>query len=255
MPSVAHRLHPDVEVTTPLCSWLAKGNNLFGERATVFQTFGKWNSGMAPYPVHLGTATVLGSAYGAAGLWLRGLDWGPVFLASGLTALGGVLPDLDSDSGVPIRELFGIAAAAVPALLYSRLANSGLTIEQSLVVLGALYLLIRYPLAALFKRWTVHRGIFHSVPAMFVAGLSVYLLFDGQSAARQALRLYLAGGIMLGFLSHLILDELYSVDFMGYRLRLNKYAGSALKLYSPSLFATLNCYALLAVLAFIALVA
>jgi hypothetical protein len=169
--------------------------------------------------------------------------------------LGGVLPDLDSDSGVPVRELFAIAAAAVPALLYSRLANSGLTLEQSLVVLGALYLLIRYPLAVLFKRWTVHRGIFHSVPAMFVAGLSVYLLFDGQSPARQAMRLYLAGGVMLGFLSHLILDELYSVDFMGYRLRLNKYAGSALKLYSPSLIATLNCYSLLAVLAFLAWIA
>jgi hypothetical protein len=51
---------------------------------------------------------------------------------------------------------------------------------------------------------------------------------------------------MLGFLSHLVLDEIYSVDFMGLRVRLNKYAGSALKFFSPSWTATLIAYAILA---------
>ena len=34
---------------------------------------------------------------------------------------GAALPDLDSDSGVPVRELFGVAAATVPFLLLQRL--------------------------------------------------------------------------------------------------------------------------------------
>jgi cyanate permease len=57
---------------------------------------------------------------------------------------------------------------------------------------------------------------------------------------------------MLGFLSHLVLDELYSVDFMGSRLRLSKHAGRPLKLFSKSWPATLTTYLLLALLAFLA---
>ena len=53
---------------------------------------------------------------------------------------------------------------------------------------------------------------------------------------------------MIGFLSHLVLDELYSVDFTGARLKLNKFAGSAVKFWSPSWPATLVCYAILGAL-------
>jgi hypothetical protein len=202
---------------------------------------------MAPYHVHLGTAAAIGAVYGATGTWLLGFDWGPAFLAVGLTAVGGVLPDLDSDSGIPVRELFSFAAAATPFLCYSRLRAANFTLEQTLVVLGVLYLFIRYGLAYLFKHYTVHRGIFHSIPALCVAGLSVFLFYDSPDTT---LRAYLSGGVMLGFLSHLLLDEWYSVDFLGFRVRLNKYAGSALKLYSPSWSATLGCYLLLAVLVY-----
>src|SRR5262249_18761734 len=84
--------------------------------------------------------------------------------------------------------------------------------------------------------WTVHRGMFHSIPALLIAGLAAYLLYPARDGR---LRLFLAGGVMLGFLSHLVLDEAYSVDFTGARLRLNRYAGSALKLASRSRAATL----------------
>ena len=50
------------------------------------------------------------------------------------------------------------------------------------------------------------------------------------------------------FLSHLVLDEFYSVDFMGVTIRFNKYAGSALKFFSPSWGATLTTYVLLGLL-------
>ena len=65
---------------------------------------------MASYQGHLAAASVLGAAYGGLGYVYWGLDWGPAFLAAGLTALGGLMPDLDSDSGVPVRELFNVAA-------------------------------------------------------------------------------------------------------------------------------------------------
>jgi len=41
---------------------------------------------------------------------------------------------------------------------------------------------------------------------------------------------FLAVGAMIGFLSHLVLDELCSVDLNGWCRRLNQFAGSAVKL-------------------------
>src|SRR5205823_14780894 len=120
---------------------------------------------MASYQGHLCTSICLGAGYGALGAWGWGLDWGPAFLGLGLTALGGVLPDLDSDSGVPVRELFGLAAAAAPFLLFARVRSAGFTLEQTIVLLAGIYLLIRYGVSEVFKRATVHRGMFHSIPA------------------------------------------------------------------------------------------
>jgi hypothetical protein len=57
---------------------------------------------------------------------------------------------------------------------------------------------------------------------------------------------------MIGFLSHLVLDELSSINFMGFTVKLNKYAGSALKLFSPSWAATATTYVVLVALAFVA---
>src|SRR6516165_9559825 len=202
---------------------------------------------MASYRGHLAFAGALGAAYGSLSLFKWGYDWGPALVAAGLTTLGGLLPDLDSDSGVPVRELFGVSAAVVPFLLFRSVYEMrGQSTEQTLVILAVFYVFIRYVLSDVFKRWTVHRGMFHSIPALVIAGLATYLLYPSDSTH---LRLFLAGAVMLGFLSHLVLDEIYSVDFMGTRLHLNKYAGSAVKFVSKSWSATLTAYLLLGVLA------
>lgn len=196
---------------------------------------------MASYLGHITTSSVLGAMYGGAAAWY-GMDWGPVFLGAGLTTVGGLLPDLDSDSGVPVRELFGLAAVIAPLLLIHRLGQMNLTIEQSLVVMGGAYLLIRYGFSSLFKKFTVHRGIYHSIPAMLIAGLVVYHFYHSPDTF---LRLYLACGTMLGFLSHLVLDELCSVDFNGGMVKVNQFAGSAVKLFSQSWLVNVATYAIL----------
>jgi LexA-binding, inner membrane-associated putative hydrolase len=204
---------------------------------------------MASYRGHLMLSAPLGVAYGGVAFLRPEFDWGPIVLGAGLTTVGGLLPDLDSDSGVPVRELFGILAAAGVAVLFDPLRERGLPLEQALAVLAIAYLVIRYGVSDFFRRITVHRGMFHSLPAMFIAGLTVYHLYPSTNVL---LRLYLAGGVMLGFLSHLVLDELCSVDFMGLTIRLNKFAGSALKFVSPSTSATIFTYAILVVLGYFA---
>jgi membrane-bound metal-dependent hydrolase YbcI (DUF457 family) len=205
---------------------------------------------MASYRGHLLFSSALGAGLGGFAVVNRNYDWGRAFLGAGLTTLGGLLPDLDSDSGVPVRELFGAAATVVPLLLIHRFRDGGYDAEQILVLMGMTYVFVRYGLSLLFKRLTVHRGMFHSIPALLISGLAVYLLYHSPN---QPLRVFLAGSTMLGFLSHLVLDELFSVDLMGARVRFNKYAGSALKLASASWKGTLTAYLILAALGFLAL--
>src|SRR5262249_6501219 len=140
-------------------------------------------------------------------------------------------------------------AATVPLLLLRRLAASGLTPEETFLAAAGIYAGIRYGLASVFKHITVHRGMYHSLPAMVIAGLIVFLAYRHPVFNMRA---YVAVGVMVGFLSHLVLDELCSVDFRGLTPKLNQFAGSAVKLYSKSWSANVITYTLLLALGYVA---
>ena len=69
-----------------------------------------------------------------------------------------------------------------------------------------------------------------------------------------AVKFLMAGGISLGFLSHLVLDEVYSVERKGVTIRLKKSAGSALKWFGNGLFGNAVAYAILLTMTYITLV-
>ncbi len=197
---------------------------------------------MASYRGHLMTSTALGFAYTGLSIWQLHVDW-PIACVGGiLTALGGLLPDLDSDSGVPVREMSHLAAALAPVLLLRRMASLGLSHEQVFLACAGVYCFIRFILFRMFRRITVHRGMYHSIPAMLIAGLIIFLASEHPDVEVRA---FFAVGAMIGFLSHLVLDELCSVGFNGVAPSLNKYAGTAVKFYSPSIGANLFTYLML----------
>src|SRR5262249_6860782 len=190
---------------------------------------------MASFRGHLTFSASLGAALGGLEWWQLGYDPGTAALAGGLTAVGGMMPDLDSDSGVPVREMFNLAGVMIPLVLLRRIISYGLAMEEILVVLGVMYVTIRYGVAYWFKRMTVHRGMFHSIPGMLIAGLLTFLAYKHPQLGP---RILLASAVMIGFLSHLLLDELCAVDFRGLKPALNQFAGSALKFGSKSRWAT-----------------
>jgi hypothetical protein len=202
---------------------------------------------LAAFKQHVTFSSLLGVGYASA-LAGSGVEWVHSVLAGGLCGIAGMLPDLDSPSGRPVRELFGITAIAVPLLILRRLRRSGMEPEEMVLLAAALYLFIRFGVSWAFKHLTVHRGMFHSIPAMLIAGEAVFL---AHNSTEPYGRLTLSGGIMLGFLSHLVLDEIYSVDMNGVALRFNKAAGSALKFFSKSWPATLGTWSLLGVLTYL----
>ena len=204
---------------------------------------------MAGFCTHITVSSALGIGVGAAAVQPLGFPTDTAILVAGLTAVGGMLPDLDSDSGIPIREMFGLAAVVMPLTLIPRLAHMHVSQEGILAAILFGYLAIRYLGSRVFKHFTVHRGMFHSIPGMLIAGLVIYL---GYHSPDRRLRVLLGTGVVLGFLSHLVLDELYSVDLRGMKVKLNKFAGTAVKFVSPSLIATVTCYSLLGALIYLA---
>lgn len=204
---------------------------------------------MAGFRMHITVSGALGFVYGGLAVEPGGFATEPAVLAAALTTVGGMLPDLDSDSGVPVREMFGLAAVVVPLTAVPRLVYMGVSHEGILATLLFGYVIIRYGVSRMFKHFTVHRGMYHSLPGMLIAGLVVYLEYHSPD---RAVRVLLAIGVMLGFLSHLVLDEIYSVDIQGLKLKLKSSAGSAVKFVSPSVPATATCYAILGGLIYLA---
>jgi len=204
---------------------------------------------VAGFRTHITVSSTLGVIYGGIAVQPLGFETDAAILAAGITAVGGMLPDLDSDSGIPVREMFGLAAAVLPMLLLPRFVHSGMTREAILATILFSYIIVRYGVSSVFKKLSVHRGMYHSIPAMLIAGLVVYLAYH---SPERDLRFLMAGGVMIGFASHLILDEIYSVDFRGVKIVLKSSAGSAVKFSSSSLIATASCYAILGGLGYLA---
>ena len=200
---------------------------------------------MAGFQIHLTVSTVLGAGYAAAG-YSQQLPLSSCLVAGGLCSLAGMLPDLDSDSGVPVRELTALTAALVPTLMIPRFEQLGLDREHLVLATAFVYLAVRFGAGGLFKGYTVHRGMWHSLPAAAIAGLLTFLLVAGTD---MPVRLFKSGAVVLGFLSHLILDEFSSVQVRRGRLRIKRSLGTALKLWTTSsLMANVSTYGKLAVL-------
>ncbi len=201
---------------------------------------------MANFKTHITTSTVLGIGYGAMGYLAFNIPWESSLIASGLCGVSGMLPDLDSDSGVPVRETLSFVSAVVPMLMIRRFSYLQFTHEQIIVVGALTYIVIRFGIGKLFRRFTVHRGMWHSIPAALIAGLIAFLLCVSSDLQ---IRLFKAWAVVIGYLSHLILDEMYSVDLSGHRIRLKRSLGTALKFWGGSTWWNISTYLKLAVLA------
>ena len=196
---------------------------------------------MPGFKIHITGSTVLGIGYGVGAYALYNVPWETCTVAGALCSVSGMLPDLDSDSGRPLQESLSFGAATVPMLLLERFRNLGWSPEQIVLAAAGIYLAIRFGFGAMLKKFTVHRGIFHSIPAAFLATLLAFLICASGSLD---MRYFKAGGVLLGFMSHLILDEIWSVDLK--RFRLKSSFGTAIKFWSDNALATATCYLLCA---------
>ena len=198
---------------------------------------------MAGFKTHITFSSILGAGYGTAAYFLYDVPIPSCILAGGLCGVSGMLPDLDSGPGRPLHESMAFAAAVVPVMLIHYFQQMGLSHEMMIIIGAALYLLIRFGGAWLLQRFTVHRGMFHSLPAAAIFGELGYLLASGDTN----LRLYKAGAVVLGYMSHLFLDEIWSIEW-SHGLHFKSSFGTALKIFGHSGWANLSAYAKLSLL-------
>lgn len=206
---------------------------------------------MAGFHEHVTFSTLCGIGYGVAGAY-----WGPftpvqAAIAGSLAGLSGMLPDLDSQSGKPVREISGLIAAIAPFVAIRQMAEIIGSTDGLILAGGLSYVLVRYGGSWLLGKLSVHRGMFHSLPALAIAALLVFLGYKNEDIR---VRLFMAGGVGLGYFSHLLLDEIYAVQWNGLSIHLSSAAGSAIKLFGKSLLANAFTYGLLLFLSYAALV-
>jgi len=201
---------------------------------------------MANFRTHLAGAA-LASTLAAYTIHADGLvDLKAALICAACGTLGGILPDIDADQSRPTKLIFGAlalaAAAATSFALYQRqpIVLTGLAAIVALFVVGVV-------LRALLNRFCVHRGLIHSLPVAVLSGAVTASL--AAQLGVGPLRAWLFGAfVCAGFIVHLLLDELYSVDLVNTRLK--RSFGTALKfgVRKTPLRAALVCLAVFALI-------
>ena len=199
---------------------------------------------MAGFKTHITVSSLAGAGYGAGAFLLFDVPAPTCLLAGGLCGVSGMLPDIDSGPGRPLRESMAFAAAVVPMMVAERLRIFDVSAELIVLYGAILYLLIRFGGAWLLRKYTVHRGMFHSIPAAIIAAEVAFLLASGD----MDLRIYKAGGVFIGYMSHLVLDEFYSVKVSARGVRIKSSLGTAVKLFGHKWIPNISTYAKLVLL-------
>lgn len=198
---------------------------------------------MAGFKTHVTVSSLLGVGYAGAGA-LYGMPIDTALLGGAMCGFSGMLPDLDSDYGTPLRETMAFTAAILPMLLIHRFASFGLRPDEMALIGVGIYLFIRFGVTNMVRKYTVHRGMFHSIPAALIFAGVAFLI---TASSDLDVRYYKAGAVLAGFMSHLILDEIYSFEFQSGAWRVKKSFGTAVKLWGDDTWANFSTYAKLIV--------
>jgi len=182
---------------------------------------------MADFKTHVTVAAILSGPLAASAFIMGFATMSDAILYALAGTLGGMLPDIDSDESIAIRIVFRLLGALVAGLTVVLCVNQ-LPHWQVLALALVSYLLVRFPIQWGFEQLTIHRGTLHSLLAnlMFtlISAAISFHVFDLSAKTAWGVGAF----IFFGSTIHLILDELYSIELSG--MRVKRSFGSALKL-------------------------
>lgn len=204
---------------------------------------------MASFEQHV-NVTVIATGIVIAPLHTAGLlDINQSLVALGLGLVGGMLPDLDSNNSKPIQIVFKILSIFLPLLVLLAVFDD-LSIAKMLIIWLGASLFLHLGVFKVFLSLTTHRGIFHSIPMGLLFAQLTTLIFHYILDITMTTSLISGFFIFFGFMTHLLLDEIFSVNALG--LRMKKSFGTALKVYDKNNhMGSIVLYALVIILFFI----
>ena len=184
---------------------------------------------MANFQGHIRGAAIGSGILSSGLLSLNLLSTGETVTAFLIGTMGGLLPDLDSDNSKPFvvgSKLFIIFLAFM--VMFSKSSYYSL-LEMSIIWLIT-YLILRFGLLNLFKKFTKHRGMFHSIPAGIIGGLLLVYTSFYVFQANEIISWLYGFFLFFGYMIHLLMDEFVSLNLMGKRMK--KSFGTAFKFYN-----------------------
>lgn len=181
---------------------------------------------MANFKTHLIVGTIVSSA-GAFASFGQGLsDPGETQALFAVGVVASLLPDIDADDSKPFRAVFDLAGIVAGFLVAFHFADR-LKMLELVLIWGTVWLAMRFPARMLFARFTVHRGIWHTLLMALVLALAATIGSDLLLGLPPTLAWLVGGFTLLGYLTHLLLDEIASVDLFDRRVK--RSFGTALK--------------------------
>lgn len=199
---------------------------------------------MANFNMHLNTAAVVSGTLAATLSAFHYIDIKTSFYCFFAGIIGGILPDIDHENSIPVRILQFVLANLIAFLIISKYLVKLKLFEIIGIWLGV-YLLFE-GIFYFFKKYTVHRGIIHSIPVGVLFSLMTMLFLNKVLGLSVNKSYYIGLFVLIGYFTHLILDEIYSVDIAGKRIK--KSFGSAFKLFSNQKYINILVYSLIFIL-------
>lgn len=184
---------------------------------------------MANFPTHIAIGTVASGMLATLTMAANIVPAEELVPLISVGALASILPDIDLSKSRASDAMFAGLGVFVAFTLLMRLFYRFSIAEMWIIWIGT-YLFIRYGAQKIFHNYARHRGIFHSLlAAAFFSFLTVIifsrLFFAGETVA------WVAGVFMFtGYLVHLVLDEIYSVDVTNDKIVKSSF-GTALKVF------------------------
>ncbi len=192
---------------------------------------------MANFKTHIQASTIISGIASSVFLELHILTIPEAIYCWLAGSLGGILPDIDSDNSHSLSIMFGLLSIAVCLGVFVFLSGK-YTLPYLWAAVVIAYIILNTFIRYIFEKLTVHRGGCHSVLMGLLCvcvGVNATHYLNTDKHLSWLIGLFIG----LGFLTHLVLDELYAVDFSGARIK--RSFGTALKLFDIKNKSTTAC--------------
>lgn len=173
---------------------------------------------MANFPTHIAVGTVVAGALATVTVAADMVAPENIVAVTLAGVLGSVLPDIDLKDSRPARAMFaGLAVFFSFAVLFS--LERKYSIAEMLILWMGTLVFVRYVAKEVFFNFSYHRGIWHSLLAMAFCAFITAIVYSKLLGRNEGVAWLAAGFMAIGYLTHLILDEIYSVDVMDTRIK------------------------------------